>query len=369
MPELAEQIQDLLGEAADLDHGPVQLALVERAVELADVYNELDISFHARMTLVEAAIFSDRPDIALVAFSWLLSKFDAEPDRFDSFQLLWSYKWILGHAANFPSIPKDRIDELFDDMKRRYKAEGSTLHAYWSLRRENFQTMGDKAGAKKANAKMLLTPRDHLSNCLACVQDGNVDLYAFLDDDEAAVKAAKPILSGKMACSIVPECTYAGVVLSYIRLGKPARAMECFETGYRLIGRQSTYLPQKAMYIVGLTLTSNLSRAVKLLDRHLPEALNSVVPSAEFEFYLAARLLLEALADCSKKIVPIRIPKKMELTSADGKPTVAALVEWLDARLKELALAFDTRNGNKTFAKRVRDFRKRFEYAKPCPLK
>ena len=369
MAELAEQIEVLLDKAGDLDHGPVQLALVERAVELADVHNELDVSYHARMTLVEAAIFADRPDIALVAFSWLLSKFDTEPDRFDSYQLLWSYKWILGHAANFPTISKDRIEGLFDDMKRRYKAEGSTLHAYWSLRRDNAQTMGDKAGAKKANAKMLSTKRDHLSNCLACVQDGNVDLYAFLGDDAAAVEAAKPILSGKMACSVVPECTYAGVVLSYIRLGKPARAMECFETGYRLIGRQSTYLPQKAMYIVGLTLTDNLSRAVKLLDRHLPEALDSVDPSAEFEFHLAARLLLDKLAENGKKTIPIRIPKKMELCTGEEKPAVATLTEWIDVRLQELAEAFDSRNGNKSFAKRVRSFRDLFRYARPCPLK
>jgi len=145
--------------------------------------------------------------------------------------------------------------------------------------------------------------------------------------------------------------------------------MECFETGYRLIGRQSTYLPQKAMYLVGLTLTDNLSRAVKLLDRHLPEALDSVDPSAEFEFYLAARLLLEKLAKSGKKTVSIRIPKKTELTLGDGKPSIAALVDWLDVRLKELATAFDARNGNKSFANRVRDFRKLFEYAKPCPLK
>lgn len=368
MPELDEQIEDLLGEAEGLDHGPVQLALVERAVELADIHNELDVSFHARMTLVEAAIFGDRPDIALVAFSWLLSKYDAEPDRFDSFELLWSYKWILGHVAHFSTIPKDRIDDLFDDMKRRYKAEGSTLHAYWTLRRDNAQTMGDKVGAKKAHAKMLATARDHLSNCLACVQDGNVDLYAFLDDDAAAIQAAKPILNGKVSCSVVPECTYAGVVLPFLRLGNAKRAMECFATGYRLIGHQSTFLPQKAKYIVGLTLTDNLSRAVKLLDRHLPEALDSVDPSAKFEFYLAARLLLENLAENGKKTVPIRVTKKLEL-GGDAKPTVAALSGWLDIELKELAAAFDARNGNKSFAKRVRDFRTLFEYAKPCPVK
>jgi hypothetical protein len=367
MPELEEQIEDLLDEAEGLDHGPVQLALVERAVEIADVHNDLDVSFHARMTLVEAAIFGDRPDIALVAFSWLLSKFDAEPDRFDSFQLLWSYKWILGHVAHFPTIPKDRIDDLFDDMKRRYKAEGSTLHAYWTLRRDNAQTMGDKAEAKKANAKMLLTPRDHLSDCLACVQDGNVDLYAFLGDDDAAVKA-KPILSGRMSCSIVPECTYAGVVLPFLRLGNVKRAMECFTTGYQLIGRQSTFLPQKAKYIVGLTLTDNLSRAVKLLDRHLPEALASADPLAKFDFYLAARLLLEQFAETGKKTVPIRVPKLMEL-GGEAKPTVAAYSGWLDAELKGLATAFDARNGNKSFTKRVRDFRTIFEYAKPCPVK
>lgn len=367
MPELSEQIEELLEEAEGLEHGPVQLALVERAVEIADVHNELDVSFHARMTLVEAAIFGDRPDIALVAFSWLLSKFDAEPDRFDSFELLWSYKWILGHVAHFPTIPKDRINDLFDDMKLRYSAEGSTLHAYWTLRRDNAQSMGDRAGAKKAHAKMLSTPRDHLSNCLACVQDGNVDLHVFLNDDAAAIQAAKPILSGKMSCSVVPECTYSGAVLPFLRLGNAKRAMECFASGYQLIGRQSTFLPQKAKYIVGLTLTDNLSRAVKLLDRHLPEALDSVDPSAKFEFYLAARLLLEKLAENGKKTVPIRVPKKLEL-GGESKPTVAVLTGWLDTELKGLASAFDARNGNKSFAKRVRDFRTIFEYAKPYPM-
>ena len=51
------------------------------------------------------------------------------------------------------------------------------------------------------------------------------------------------------------------------------------------------------MFIVGLTLTGNLARALTLLDRHLAEALDAVSPWWRFEFFLSARLLLEKLAE------------------------------------------------------------------------
>lgn len=369
MSDLEEQIEDLLDEAGDLDHGPVQLAILERTVDLADAHNNLDLSFEVRSRLVESASFSGRPDVAMVAFSWMIATYDANPGRFDRYQFLWQYKWVLGFAPEFPTIGQDQLDELYDDMKRRYKAEGSTLHAYWTLRRDNADTMGRVADGKKAHAKLIATKQDHLSNCAACVQDGSVAYLASIGDDAGALKAAKPIFQGKMSCAEVPEHTYANAVLPSIRLGKHAEALAHFKTGYRLIDRNPDFLRQKGMFIVGLTLTGNLARALTLLDRHLAESLDAISPWWRFEFFLSARLLLEQLAQNGTITVPVRIPKKMELATGDRNPTVAALAEWMDAHLKELATAFDTRNGNKTFAKRHRKFRDLLEYAKHCPLK
>ncbi len=369
MADLLEQIEDLLDESGELEHGPVQLALLERAVELADAHNDLDMSFEARSRLVESASFSGRPDVAMVAFSRLIAAYDAHPGRFDNFQFLWQYKWVLGFAPEFPTIGRDQLDELYADMKRRYKAEGSTLHAYWTLRRDNADAMGRVADGKKAHAKLMASKGDHLSNCAACVQDGTVSYLASIGDDAGALKAAKPICQGKLTCAEVPEHTYANVVLPSIRLGKHAEALAHFKTGYRLIDRNPDFLRQKGMFIVGLTLTGNLARALTLLDRHLAEALDAVSPWWRFEFFLSARLLLEKLAENGIITVPIRIPKKMELATGTGKPTVAGLAEWMDARLEELATAFDVRNGNKSFSRRVRQFPELLEYAKHCPLK
>jgi len=368
MSELAAQIEKLLDEARDLEYSPTRLAMTERAVELADAHHDVKIAYEARMELVGAGIFSGRPDIAMVAFSWLLTKYDAEPHRYGAYELLWRYKWILGHVVYFPSISKSQIDEMFDDMKRRFKADGSTLHAYWNIRRSHAREMEQKAEAKKAHVKLQKMPRDHLSNCQACTQNGDVSHFVFLGDDAGALTAAQPILGGRMTCSVVPESTYARVALPLIRLGDHSQALSYFKTGYRLIQRKSNYLDEKAMYIVALTLTGNLDRAVKLLDRHLPEALECVIPASQFEFYLAARMLLEKLAEAGKTTLPIRIPEKLEWNAVSKKLPVSALAEWLDVRLLDLATRFDARNGNKSFTRRVRKFRELLQYEKACKL-
>jgi len=365
MAELLEQIEELLDEADDLDHGPAQVAIVERAVELADAHGEVGVGYFARNKLVEAATFAGRADVAMVAFSWLLAKYDADPESYDGHEILWRYKWILDCVADFPSIPKAQIDSLFDDMKRRYKASGASLHAYWGLRRNCAVAMGDADEAMRADAKIRQAPRDGLSNCPACVQDEEVEYATFIGEDAAAVKAAKPILSGRMKCGEVPERTYACVMMPLLRLGKHSEALDHYRTGYRLVRRNPKFVRHKAMFLTGLTLTGNLDRAMKLLDRHLPEALDSASPWWRFEFFLASRLFLEKLTEAGQTTLPIRVPDKLGLA---GIPTVAGLATSLDGRLMELAEHFDARNGNGSFVGRCLCFRDLFGFAKTLPI-
>lgn len=363
-----EQIDELLEKAEELDHGLAQLALTEQAVQLADAHRDEDYGYSARMQLISAATFAGRADIAMVAFSWVLAKHDADPERFEEGQLLWMYKWVLEGVADYPSIPLSDIEKLFEDMKTRYEADGSTLHAYWGIRRSVAVSAGELTAALEANETLQDTDRDHLSNCHACVQDESVEFYTFIGDDAAAVEAAKPIFKGKLTCGEVPERTYAAVQLPLLRLGKPADAMGHFKTGYRKINFNPKFLRHKAMFLVSLTLTDNIDRAVKLLDRHLPECLESTSVLWQFEFLLAARLLCERLTQQGETALPIRIPDKLTALK-DQAVDVPTFTAWLDGELARLAKLFDTRNKNTSFAEKVATFRDLFQYAKPCPVK
>jgi len=368
MADHRDQIDELLEQADELDHGTAQLALAERAVSLADAHRDEDYGYKARLELVSAGVFSGRTDLAMIAFSWVLAKHDADPERFEAGQLLWMYKWVLEGVADYPVIPKADIEKLFADMKARYEADGSTLHAYWGIRRGVAVSTGDLDGAMEANEKLQETDRDHLSNCHACVQDESVEYYAFVGDDAAAVEAAKPIFKGKLTCGEVPERTCACVQLPLIRLGKAADAMGHYKAGYRKINFNPKFLRHKAMYLVSLTLTDNLDRAVKLLDRHLPECLDASSQLWQFEFLLAARVLGERMTQKGETVLPVRIPDKLTALK-DQSVSVAAFTVWLDGELSRLAKLFDARNGNAHFAERVAGFREVFKDAKPCPVK
>ena len=106
-----ERYEILVDQAEELDEGPEKIALVEEAVREADLQRDPYLSFMVRMDLVRAAAFGDAREKAVVAFSWCLAQFDAEPQRYGGeqyFHLLWRYKWILGGMAYFPQMSKQQ---------------------------------------------------------------------------------------------------------------------------------------------------------------------------------------------------------------------------------------------------------------------
>jgi hypothetical protein len=79
--------------------GVAGVALAEEAARVADVHGEVKLAYDARREVVRHGIFGGQPERALVAFSWCLSRCDADPTAFPDSTLLWSYKWI---AENLP---------------------------------------------------------------------------------------------------------------------------------------------------------------------------------------------------------------------------------------------------------------------------
>ena len=90
------QVEELLDQAGELPDGPSKLALLEEAVRLADVHQDVALGDEVRSDLIRVAKFSGYPEKALVAFSWRLAQADRDPDNFPEKDLLWEYKWIAG---------------------------------------------------------------------------------------------------------------------------------------------------------------------------------------------------------------------------------------------------------------------------------
>jgi hypothetical protein len=364
----SDRFEELIEQAGALDTGPAKVALLEEAVRLADTLNNVEDAFHARMQLVTAAMSAGQPDVMLVAFSWCLSQCDRDPDTFDEEELLWEYKWIVEEVPIFPQVSRAQIDEMLADMGRRYERVGSSLHAVHQLRRDVSMYTGDRPAALAAAAVLDRTRRDWLSNCEACVLDGTVEYLLFLDKPSEALAKAGPILAGRKKCSEVPHRTYARVLLPLLQEWEVQQAMGHHLKGYKLIARNPKFLSQHGMHLTFLTLTDNLARGVKLLERHLPMALATTGVAWRFDFYLAARLLLERLAEQGKDQLKLRLPETFALWNDGDRYQVADLAAWCTGQLEDLARQFDARNGNDYFKRRIAELQTLKKLVTPCPV-
>src|SRR5205807_2434222 len=77
------------------------------------------------------------------------------------------------------------------------------------MRRDTAVMMGDREAADRAHAQLARVRRDSLSNCQACVADAAVEYLVLRGEDEAAVKNAEVVFSGRLRCAEVPQRTYA----------------------------------------------------------------------------------------------------------------------------------------------------------------
>src|SRR5262249_50353997 len=114
--------------------------------------------------------------------------------------------------------------------------------------------------------------------------------------------------------------------------------------------------------------TGNLAKAVKLLEKHLPAALENPSLAKRFEFYLSCRLLLDMLLSENKKALKLRLPSTFPLYDAKGNYLIGNLSAWFVNQTQDLAKRFDKRNGNTFFSRKIADLEKLKKLATPCPL-
>jgi len=270
---------------------------------------------------------------------------------------------------DFPQISRKQIDDMLADMETRFEEAGSTLHAVFQQKRDVLMSMGDFEGAAEANEQLAQTDRDWLSDCKACIADTEVEHRVLYGEDEEALARASLILRGRLSCAEVPQRTYAQVLLPLLRLGRVDEAMSFHLKGYRQIaGNPGGFLNHIALHMNFLALTGNLAKAVKLLEKHLPAALENPSLGKRFDFYLSCRQVLDLLLGEDKKAVKLRLPSAFPLYESGGNYLIGNLLGWFANQTQDLAKRFDKRNGNTFFSQKIADLEKLKKLATPFPL-
>ncbi|MGG4144413.1 hypothetical protein ABEW34_14915 [Paenibacillus algorifonticola] len=339
---MEHDFEDLMDQAYDLPPGAAKLEVLEAAVRIADAEGDVENAFEARGEIVETAIFHGYPLKAIIAFSWQLGQSDQEPDNYDSSDLMWSYKWIVGNISNFPEIPMSQIQELVEDLGKRYKEHGYSRRTYLYYRSRLALSHGKLNEAKDFLEQMMKVDRDYMTDCIACEQNHIVELYAQLGEDEQALKAAEPILSGKMKCAEVPHITLPHLLSPLLRQGSSEEAQKLHTKGYRLVKGKRDLLDSVAQHIHYLT-DVNPAKAVEVVELHLAFILDHENPYEVMRFNLfTARLLKKLINEGSE--VKLRLPASFLTVHEDT--SLPALAAHFEALALSAAKRFDARNGN-----------------------
>lgn len=338
----AIDFDELMDQALRLPDGDAKLALLEQAVRVADTRKDIEQGFKAREEMVDLFTFKGYPLKALVAFSWLVGMKDKYPELLSGYSLLWKYMYISGHITCFPEVNRIQIENLLEDMKLRFAAEGYSDRTYYYYKMIVSIRMGDLDEGIEYYKLVQTMERDEMSNCQACEQASHIGVQAILGNDEGILHAAEPILAEKLKCDVSLETTIPLVLMTLLRLGLKEEADEWQRKGYELIKGRRDYLFQLGLHISYLTYTDPI-KALEVFEENVVHSLNQEDPEIIMYFSAFASKLFSRIEQENIQF-DVRLP--LEHPCLHLSRNVAQLGKYYKNTALDYAYKYDQRNGN-----------------------
>ncbi len=349
-------VYDLIEASYELPRGSREkIELLERAVTLADSRNDTEAGCDARNELLDECAFGGYPEKAVVAFAWLLAKYDEQGKELPStgYDILWRYKWILGYLWGFPKIAHEQIAKTFADFESRLLRAGYGLRTLYYYQLKYATHRGDEAEASTHYEAWQKIKRDGMSDCSACEANFHTEYLTEFGHYERGLKVAKPILDGRMSCAEVPHFTFATVLEPLLQLQRYDEAISYYQKGYKLVKSNQDFLTAVSEHLAFLAYSHNLGTALSLFERHLPWALATADMERRFAFYVSSLPLLARLKERGDSFVKVRVPKEFTLQGSEEGLELIKLEQHIKTELADLAKQFDARNKTNAFTKKL----------------
>lgn len=353
--EISSEVSELLMQSYRAMPGRERIDVLERAIEVADAIADVPGGFEAREQMLTEATSGGFPEKSLTAYAWLISRCDAEPDRFDERSILWQYKWVAFSLPEFPTITLERIDRTLRDMTRRYEKNGRGMRGPFKIGFSCAMRMGRRAEAEADYQRWMSASDGYGDDCEACEQDTQVEYHVYAGDDGRAIREAETILMGALRCESVPHSTHATVLMPMFRLGRDQEAVWSHARGWAMIRAKPRFVVEAAEHLTFLTMTRNTRRGLAVLERFLGPALETWNGIGRSRFLTAAYLLFTALEGSGRGTRKLRLPQAFPAHEAGGVYSDAVLREWFRAEALVAAGKLDARNGNDWYSRPIHE--------------
>ena len=330
------EVWEAVESARQLPYGSDRAELLEHAVDLADQLGDQHLQVDTRNQLAEAYAFGDCGPHEFTVQAWLLNALDRADPPLTSAQrrlVLWQCKWTMERALSVTSIPLDVMHRTFDDVERRYRAEGESDQPAAKFQLLLARDTADRETIEHWTTAWRTSPRSSLSDCATC--DADLDARIMAEDGDVAGALARilPTVEGRRTCTEEPNTGLSRAVDWYARSGLFAEAERAHLQGWRLVQDRSDNAQNAVRHLVFLVRAGQVQRAMALL-----------LPRISWLTEMRLDRSRMALAAAGATILRAAVSAGAAPETVDGEP-VAALADRLDHDAQELATAFDARNG------------------------
>lgn len=337
--------EQYIAEYQSFSHGTARLRAMKKAIQAADEAKSTEWSFLFRHRYINESVFESDDVDAMVIFPEMLALYDSseelQADDENTRHLMWSFKYILENATGFTHIPLTQIESLYAEFKKRLTQYGYSLRTYYYMR-ENFSLSTDIPLPPEEVGQYQQLPPDDLKDCAAC-EASHAVRWALRDGDRAeAERLSRPIFSGEIHCTEVPESTYNSWIAYDLKNGDYAHARMLARRLYPLIRRRMDLLAENGTL---LSLYAMIDRRIGLtiFRNELQNYLSCRNHRTKLDFAVGAYHLFREMRPDELSVI---LPADFPLFQPEHHYQTAALRDYFYNEAKPLAEAFDARNGN-----------------------
>jgi tetratricopeptide (TPR) repeat protein len=331
---------------------------LEMAIRKADAHGDIDLAFRLRLKAFERPY----PDVRkFVAFSWCLSHFNRDPQRFAfaADEVIEGLDWISAVAYAYPQFTLEQLWGMLDQLRDLRQSHGHSLRPVYAKLWRTALKVGDDDRLRRYHTLWKRAARDEGEMCPACETHIWLEYWGFRNKHQRAAAVGEHSIAGRSCqqCQVYMLENLSNLLRPLVAVGRLEEAEKCQRRAQKLLAWErdgNLYLQALAEHLAYLRHTANFTKALEMLEKYLAIALTTDDIDNRYRFYTASSALLRRVAEHQPNL-PLRLPPSFPLRVKDGRYEAATLAEWFEKEAAPLGAAFDQRNGNDRYTKMVRE--------------
>jgi len=352
----------------ELERGKPRMAGIRSAIAEADKHKDVPYQIYFRSQFCEESCFYGDGLDMVVMFPELLALVDKNPSapttrhnrnfKNSLDNVLWVYKWVLGHCESFYQVSIEDWLAFLEDFKKRSLAFGYNLRPYYEYLYELYNAMDDPR-SEEAFAQFEKLPHDGNCNCRACERNTEINYYLEHDNLDMAVRLSREIENFSLICG-ASEKNRAWLRLkkNYLWYYLRHRDKEKIAEHCRLLERN---MNGEAEFDCWSELLEgyawvDLGKALKIYKEHWKEWLEERCPVSVYGQNKQACIFFRELGKARKgEYVKLPLDTAFSGYREDGKYRIRDMYQFHYGRAWDMAEKFDARNGTDAYCKTLEE--------------